>query len=47
MKKEHKNTQQGEEEPQVKSMQFPLESFLKKLKEAHGKKLRQTQRNNW
>ena len=39
MTKEQKNTQRSEAaEPKAKSIQFPLESFLKKLKEEQHKK---------
>ncbi|HDK6072774.1 TPA: hypothetical protein M4197_002646 [Klebsiella variicola] len=38
MTKEQKNSQPAEAESKAKSMQFPLESFLKKLKEDQRKK---------
>lgn len=46
MTKEQKNSQPVEAESKAESMQFPLESFLKKLKEDQRKKLRQIQRND-
>ncbi|HEQ3498923.1 hypothetical protein QCH01_20980 [Raoultella ornithinolytica] len=38
MTKEQKNTQSGKAKPTARPMQFPLESFLKKLKEDPRKK---------
>ncbi|EIW9275015.1 hypothetical protein NUKP32_55730 [Klebsiella variicola] len=38
MTKEQKNSLPGEAKPTARPMQFPLESFLKKLKEDQRKK---------